>query len=187
LLRRGILVGALSSFVMAGVLTGCDSEPQGSSDAGEQATQPVAQQESVGEAEETIESTAGDTSEGLGCSEKEYTEREEMRIGDFAPPEDVPSYEVVDEAQIERDCIRAARLLVDTQARSQADYTLIARDIKSEYQDLDAVTIEFTDTTTTFSYNGSALIFNTPPGAYYMGFIYGPPNNEGYFVTAAKD
>jgi hypothetical protein len=170
---------------MAGVLTGCDSEPQGSS--GEQATRPVAQRESVGEAEETVETTVEDTSEGLGCSEKGYTEREEMRIGDFAPPEGVPSYEVVDEAQIERDCIRAARLLVDTQARSEADYTLIARDIKSEYQDLDAVTVEFTDTTSTLSYNGSALIFNTPPGAYYMGFIYGPPNNEGYFVTAAKE
>lgn len=186
MLRRGILIGALSSLVLAGVLTGCDSEPQeGSSGAGEQATQ--AQRESVGEAEETVETTVEDTTEGLGCSQKEYTEREEMRIGDFAPPESAPSYKVLDEAQIERDCIRAARLLVDTQARSEADYTLIARDIKSEYQDLDAVTVEFTDTTSTLSYNGSALIFNTPPGAYYMGFIYGPPNNEGYFVTAAED
>lgn len=55
----------------------------------------------------------------------------------------MPSYEILKEELVERDCARAVRLLVDTRAGSEADYTLIAREIKVEYQNLDAVTMAF--------------------------------------------
>jgi hypothetical protein len=38
-----------------------------------------------------------------------------------------------------------------------------------------------------FPSNNVSVLLNTATGANYMGFIYGSPNNEGYFVTAAKD
>ncbi len=42
-------------------------------------------------------------------------------------------------------------------------------------------------TTDTLSCNGSALIFNTPRGSEFIGYIYRPPNNEGYKVAATRD
>ena len=118
-----------------------------------------------------------------------YREKEdEIRIGDFEPPEeDVPKYEIIEETPVERDGAEAVRLLVDTQARSEEDYTLITRDIKSRYAELDAASIEFTDTTGILSYNGGAAIFNTPCGSDYIGYIVRPPNNEGYHVIVADD
>jgi hypothetical protein len=83
-----------------------------------------------------------------------YREKEdEIRIGDFKPPEEgVPEYEIIEETPVERDGAEAVRLLVDTQARSEEDYTLITRDIKSRYAELDAASIEFIDTTMSFEY-----------------------------------
>lgn len=108
-----------------------------------------------------------------------------MRIGSFRPPEQAPEYEVLEEEVTREGSTRAARLLVDTRARSESDYELITRDLKARYARYDAVSAEFTDTTDVLDYNGGALIFNTPDGAYYMGYIYGPPNNQGYYVQAA--
>jgi hypothetical protein len=83
-----------------------------------------------------------------------YREKEdEIRIGDFEPPEeDVPEYEIIEEPPVERDDAEAVRLLMDTLARSEEDYTLITRDIKSRYAERDAASIEFTDTTMLFQY-----------------------------------
>jgi hypothetical protein len=124
-----------------------------------------------------------------GCARRESGgEGRGIRIGAFAPPggaAGVPPYEVLEEEPVERDCVRAVRLLVDTRADDEAGYTLIARDLKAKYEDLDAITVEFTDTSGAFAYEGSALIFNTPPGSYYIGYSYGPPNNEGYIVDVA--
>ena len=121
-----------------------------------------------------------------GCARREHLgEGEELRIGDFSPPEGVPPYEVLEEEPVRRDCVRALRLLVDTRAEDAAGYALIARDLKARYRELDAVTVEFTDTSGAFTYKGSALIFNTPPGSQFMGHVYGPPNNEGYIVDVA--
>ena len=112
----------------------------------------------------------------------------EWRIGDFAPPrEPVPTYEVLEEEQVEQDCAEAVRLLVDTQARDKAGYTLITRDLKARHKDLDAVSVEFTDTEGTFSYSGAALIFNTSIGAQFIGYTYGAPNDEGYYVSVADE
>lgn len=115
-------------------------------------------------------------------------EEDELRIGGFDPPEEeVPAYEIIEERPVERDGAEAAQLLVDTQVTSEAGYTLITQDIKSRYAEFDAVSVEFTDTTDTFSYNGGASIFNTPCGSDYIGYVYRPPNNEGYRVSVAND
>lgn len=99
----------------------------------------------------------------------------------------MPPYKVLEEETVEQDCADALRLLVDTRARDKADYTLIARDLKSRHKNLDAVSVEFTDTKGSFSYSGAALIFNTSAGAQFIGYAYGAPNDEGYYVSAAND
>lgn len=112
--------------------------------------------------------------------------REEIRIGSFRRPGRVPAYETLEEQRADRGCVEAVRLLVDTRANDEAGYALIARDLKARYSRLDAITAEFTDTSGTFEYEGSALIFNTPSGAYFMGYAYGPPNNDGYHIAVSK-
>ena len=176
------------------ILAGCSSGETGdSSEAGEEAT---AVKEAVGRAvrqagESTVEAGggAGTTVEESARESRCLREREdELRIGDFEPPsEEVPAYEIVEEKPVERDGAKAARLLVDTRVTSEEDYTLITRDIKSKYAKLDALSIEFTDIQGSFSYNGGAVIFNTPCGSDYIGYVYSPPNNEGYHVTASRD
>ncbi len=121
----------------------------------------------------------------------------DLKIGDFEAPERVPDYEVLEESFDTRDGARAARLLIDTRSRGEEEYVPIARDVKHRYSDYDAVSVEFTDTEDVLFYNddpltrdllvhyGGALIFNTYEGAYYLGYIYGPPNMEGYYVKAA--
>lgn len=114
-------------------------------------------------------------------------EADKRRIGGFEKPEEpVPLYKVLEEERVEQDCAEAIRLLVDTQAREKPDYTLITRDLKSRHKDLDAVSVEFTDTKGTFSYSGAALIFNTSAGAQFIGYTYGAPNDEGYYVSVAN-
>lgn len=110
----------------------------------------------------------------------------DLKIGDFEAPERVPDYEILEERPDERGGARAARLLIDTRAREEGDFVLITRDLKARYSDYDAVTAEFTDTTDVLGYNGGALIFNTYDGADYMGYIFGPPNMDGYYVKAAE-
>lgn len=111
----------------------------------------------------------------------------EVRIGSFEQPGEVsvPRYEILESDPADRDGAHAVRLLVDTRARTEADYETIARDLKARYADYDAISAEFTDSHDVLDYNGAALIFNTAAGAYYMGYIYGPPNNRGYYVRAA--
>lgn len=111
------------------------------------------------------------------------------RIGDFVRPESVPDYEILDltadQERAGREGARVAELLVDTQTKSEVDYNLITRDIKARYSRYDAVVVEFTDLSAeTIPYNGGALIFNTPCGALSLGYVYGPPNTDGYVVEA---
>jgi hypothetical protein len=121
----------------------------------------------------------------------------DLKIGSFEAPERVPEYEVLEKSLDTRDGARAVRLLVDTRSREEEEFVLIARDLKSRYSDYDAVSVEFTDTEDLLFYNddpqtrdllayyGGALIFNTYDGALYLGYIYGPPNMDGYYVKAA--
>ena len=121
----------------------------------------------------------------------------DLKIGDFEVPERVADYEVLEKSLDTRDGARAARLLIDTRSREEEEFVLIARDVKSRYSDYDAVSVEFTDTEDLLFYNddpqtrdllayyGGALIFNTYDGALYLGYIYGPPNLDGYYVKVA--
>ncbi len=121
----------------------------------------------------------------------------DLKIGSFEAPERVPEYEVLEKSLDTRDGALAMRLLIDTRSREEEHFVLIARDLKSRYSDYDAVSVEFTDTEDVLFYNddpqtrdllayyGGALIFNTYEGVEYLGYIYGPPNTDGYYVKAA--
>jgi hypothetical protein len=148
------LIGALVLLVTVGSLTGCAAtEPPDSSETregdspteetGEQPKQTVTRPEAIGEVESSAESTTEETSGRLRCSEEEKKEREDLRLGNFELPEYAPEYEIVDEQPEDRYGAKAARLLVDTRARSEEDYALIARDIKFTYATLDAVRMAF--------------------------------------------
>ena len=111
------------------------------------------------------------------------------RIGDFVRPESVPDYEILDltadQQRAAQEDVRVAEFLVHTRTKSEADYALIARDIKARYSGYDAVVIEFTDLRSEWiPYNGGALIFNTPCGALSLGYVYGPPNSDGFVAEA---
>ena len=111
------------------------------------------------------------------------------RIGNFIRPESAPHYEILDltadQERAAREGARVAELLVYTRTKSEADYALIARDIKARYSGYDAVVIEFTDLRSEWiPYNGGALIFNTPCGALSLGYVYGPPNSDGFVAEA---
>ena len=111
---------------------------------------------------------------------------EELRIGSFKRPEDVPGYRILEEVPTGSGGARAAHLLVDTRARSQEDFTLITRDLKARYAGYDVVSVEFTDSSSVvLDYNGGAIIVNTPLGARRAGYIYGVPK-EGYYVQVAN-
>lgn len=110
-----------------------------------------------------------------------------IRVGSFERPKGVPKYTILKETKSkdkEKD-VRVVRLLVDTQVHKKAGFTLITRDLKARYARYDAISVEFTDTTVAFTDNGRALIFNTPAAAYFMGYVYGPPNDKGYIVGAS--
>ncbi|CAN5610362.1 hypothetical protein BH24ACT18_BH24ACT18_00200 [soil metagenome] len=111
--------------------------------------------------------------------------RTEQQIGSFERPERVPEYEILDERRNERDGAQGAWLMVDTRSHSEEEYVLITRHLKARYAYLDAVSVEFIDLTETLRYNGAAVIFNTPAGVGYIGYVYGPPNARGYDVRAA--
>ncbi len=134
----------------------------------------------------TIAQATQPETERTGEGEAATEEYANIRIGSFEKPEQVPEYEILESLPADRDGANATRLLVDTRSRSEEDFTLIARDLKARYSNYDAISAQFTDTSDLFDYNGVALIFNTPAGAYYMGFIFGPPNNRGYYVKAAE-
>ncbi len=132
-------------------------------------------------AEAERESTVSGDGTGIG-------DIPEIRIGSFERPDEtsVPEYEVLEREPADRNGAHAVRLLVDTRARTEADYEVIARDLKARYAGYDAISVEFTDTQDVFDYNGAALIFNTPYVAYYIGYIYGPTNTKGYYVRAVE-
>lgn len=108
-----------------------------------------------------------------------------LLIGGFARPERVPGYEILSREPVPETDVRAVRLLVDTGAGTAAGFELITRDIKARYAGHDAVSVEFIDFDESFDQKGAALIFNTPEGVEFMGYFYGPPSTEGYFVRIA--
>ena len=112
-LRRAILIGALALLVTVGSLTGCGAtrapRPLRSpgrrlptKETGEQAKQTVARQEAAGEVKSSAETTTEEASGRLRCSEEEKKEREDLRLGDFEPPEYAPEYEIFEEQPVDR-------------------------------------------------------------------------------------
>jgi hypothetical protein len=154
------------------------------------------QQPEVQPAPEAFETAGASGTEG-GDAVGPATGEGDLKIGSFEAPERVPDYEILEESTGGRDGVRAARLLVDTSSREESQFVLIARDLKYRYSDYDAVSVEFTDTEDVLFYNddpqtrdlltyyGGALIFNTYDGVYYLGYVYTPPNTDGYYVMAA--
>ena len=112
----------------------------------------------------------------------------DLKVGSFERPDEakVPEYEILDRTSADRAGAHAVRLLVDSRSRTQADFEIIARDLKARFAGYDAISVEFTDTHDVLAYTGAALIYNTPVGVYYMGFVYGPPSPKGYYVRAAE-
>ena len=112
----------------------------------------------------------------------------DLKVGSFERPDSaqVPEYEILDCKPSDRDGAHAVRLLVDSRSRTQKDFEIITQDLKARHADYDAISVEFTDTSDVLAHNGAAVIFNTPAGAHYIGFVYGPPNNQGYYVRAAE-
>ena len=145
---------------------------------------------------EVLETGRGQNVE-RGAAPERVREDGYLRIGSFERPNHVPDYEILEEKVDGRDGARAVRLLIDTRAREEEEFVLIARDLKVRYSAYDAVSAQFTDTEDVLFYNddaltrdllayyGGALIFNTYEGVDYLGYIYGPPNMDGYYVTAA--
>jgi hypothetical protein len=145
---------------------------------------------------EVLETGRGQNVE-RGAAPERAREDGYLRIGSFETPNHVPDYEILEEKADGRDGARAVRLLIDTRSREEEEFVLIARDLKVRYSDYDAVSVEFTDTEDVLFYNddahtrdllayyGGALIFNTYEGVDYLGYIYGPPNMDGYYVKAA--
>ena len=154
------------------------------------------QKPEVRQAPEALE-TAGVSGGGGGDAVGSGTDGGDLKIGSFQAPERVPEYKVLEKTLDSRDGARAVRLLIDTRVREEEYFVLIARDLKSRYSDYDAVSVQFTDTEDLLFYNddprtrdllayyGGALIFNTYDGVRYLGYIYGPPNRDGYYVRAA--
>jgi hypothetical protein len=154
------------------------------------------QQPEVRQAPEAFEAVGASEAKGKDAK-KPASDAGDLKIGDFEAPAHVPDYKVLEENPDRRDGARAMRLLIDTSAREEEYFVLIARDLKSRYSDYDALSVEFTDTEDLLFYNddprtrdllayyGGALIFNTYDGALYLGYVYGPPNTDGYYVTAA--
>jgi hypothetical protein len=155
------------------------------------------QKPEVRPAPKAFEPAAGASGAEGGDAVRPAPDAGDLKIGDFDAPERVPDYKVLDKSLDTRDGARAVRLLIDTRSREEEYFVLIARDLKSRYSDYDAVSVQFTDTQDLLFYNddpqtrdllayyGGALIFNTYDGAYYLGYVYGPPNMDGYYVKAA--
>jgi len=142
---------------------------------------------------ETVDASRAEGGDAAGSAPGEG----EQKIGNFEAPNYVPDFKILEENLDSRDGAHAVRLLIDTRSRAQESFVLIARDLKSRYSDYDAVSVEFTDTEDLLFYNddpvtrdqlayhGGALIFNTYEGTLYLGYIYGPPNMDGYYVKSA--
>ena len=80
----------------------------------------------------------------------------DVSIGSFRRPDDVPDYEILESYRSRRDGAHGATLTVDTRATKEADLTLVARDIKARYADLDSVSVEFIDSKHFLDYRGGA-------------------------------
>ncbi len=77
---------------------------------------------------------------------------------------------------------------MSTEATSEVDLTLIARDLKWSYAFDDALLVSFVDQSRPGEpETGEAQIINAVDGALILGMSEGPPNKEGLTIIAYED
>ncbi len=109
-------------------------------------------------------------------------------VGDFCFPRNVPDYEVISAVEGGNELMTVLELVVDAEATSEVDLTLIARDLKVSYFYLDALLVSFVDRSKQGEpETGEAQIINTVSGALILGMSEGPPNKEGLTVISYGD
>jgi len=109
-------------------------------------------------------------------------------VGDFCHPENAPDYRVASAKRAGNDLMPVLELLVDTEATSEVDLTLIARDLKASYAFHDALLVSFVNQAKPGGpETGEAQIINAVDGALILGISEGPPNREGLTVISYTD
>jgi hypothetical protein len=124
------------------------------------------------------------TPEHIVVEEPPFDATDEL-VGDFCRPENVPDYRVASAERAGNDLMPVLELVVDTQATSEVDLTLIARDLKAYYAFHDALLVSFVDRAKSDDpETGEAQIINAVDGALILGISEGPPNREGLTVIS---
>ena len=109
-------------------------------------------------------------------------------VGDFCDPENVPDYRVVSAERAGNDLMPVLELVVDTEATSEVDLTLIARDLKVSYLFHDALLVSFVNRAKPGQpETGEAQIINAVDGALILGMSEGPSNREGLTIISYTD
>lgn len=109
-------------------------------------------------------------------------------VGDFCFPRNVPDYEVISAVEGGNELMTVLNLVVDAEATSEVDLTLVARDLKVSHFYLDALLVSFVDRSKQGEpETGEAQIINTVSGALILGMSDGPPNKEGLTVISYGD
>lgn len=122
-----------------------------------------------------------------GTGEPAFDTQDEL-VGEFCRPENVPDYGVASAVRTGNELMPVVELVVDTEATSEVDLTLIARDLKLSYAFDDALLVSFVDRSKPGDpETGEAQIINAVDGALIRGMPEGPPNKEGLTVIAYED
>lgn len=109
-------------------------------------------------------------------------------VGEFCRPENVPAYGVASAVRSGNELMPVVELVVSTEATSEVDLTLIARDLKWSYAFDDALLVSFVDRSRPGEpETGEAQIINAVDGALILGMSEGPPNKEGLTIIAYED
>ena len=109
-------------------------------------------------------------------------------VGDFCFPRNVPIYEVISAEEEGNELMTISELLVDAEATSEVDLTLIARDLKVSYLFHDALLVSFVNRAKPGQpETGEAQIINAVDGALILGMSEGPPNREGLTIISYTD
>ena len=135
-----------------------------------------------------VQSSVGNSSIlGRGADGTSGGAQDEL-VGDFCFPRNVPDYEVISEVEGGNELMTVLKLVVDAEATSEIDLTLIARDLKVSYFYLDALLVSYVDRSKPGEpETGEAQIINTVSGALILGMSDGPPNKEGLTVISYGD
>ena len=134
-----------------------------------------------GEAQASAQNSSTPVEETSGGTQDEM-------VGDFCFPRDVQDYGVISSEERGNELMTVLELVVDAEATSEVDLTLIARDLKVSYFYLDALLVSFVDRSKPGRpETGEAQIINTVSGALILGMSDGPPNKEGLTVISYGD